>query len=99
MVEDADPFLANSDVIASAADVEHAARLDAEQLARLLLVGVEADVLANGELLLADVGDRRACGRLADRERRHPVEVRDRPDQLVDEEPVGVEPIGHRPRL
>jgi len=41
--------------------------------------------------LLADVSDGRARGRLADRERCHPVEVRDRPDQLVDEVAVRIE--------
>ena len=77
VVEDADPLVAHVDVVAGTPDVECGARLDAEQLARLLLVGVETDVLANGELLLAHICDRGARGRLPGRERRDLVEVRD----------------------
>ena len=49
------------------------------------LVGEEADVLLDRHLLLADVGDRRPGRRLADGERRDPVEVAIGRIELVDQ--------------
>ena len=54
----------------------------------LLLVGEEADVLLDRHPLLPHERDRPTGRGLADRERRHPVEVDHRPDELVDEEAV-----------
>src|SRR5439155_7138052 len=89
--EEPDALLAREDVVAGAADVEHRASRDAEELTRLAFVGIEADVLLERQLLLAHIGDRRARRRLPGRERRHAIEVRDRPDQLVDEKAVVME--------
>jgi len=89
--EVADQLAAGEDVVAGAADVEHRAGCDPEELLRFAFVGVEADVLLDREPLLPHVGDRRAGGRLARGERRDAVEVRDRADELIHEEPVVVE--------
>ena len=75
-------------VVAGAADVEHRARLDAEELLRLLLVGEEADVLLDRHSLLPHERDRPAGRRLPGGQRRDAIEVDHRPDQLVDEEAV-----------
>src|SRR5205823_5113230 len=97
VVERSDPLLADEHVVARAARVEPGPRLDAKELLRLRLVGVEADVLLDLQLLLPHEGDRPARRRLARSERCDPVEVRNRPHELVDEELVVVETVltGH----
>ena len=96
MLEDPDRRTGGvGDVVARAADVEHRARLDPKELLGLRFVGEEADVLLDRHPLLADVGDRPSGRGLADRERRHPVEVDHRADELVDQETIVVEPFFH----
>src|SRR5206468_374734 len=79
MLERADPaFVRILDVVAGAAGVEPGPGADREQLLRLGVVGEEADVLLDGELLLPDERNRRPGERLAGRERRDAVQVGDR---------------------
>ena len=73
------------DVVPGPARVQHRPRLEAEQLLGLGVVREEADVLLDRHLLLPHKRDRPAERRLAGGQRRDPVEVRDRPDQLVDQ--------------
>src|SRR5919197_4765937 len=89
-----DSLLAGEHLVARAARVEPLQRLDPEELVRFVLVRVEADVFANRELLLAYVRDRPSSRRLSGREGRHAVQVRYRPDQLVDGKAVVAEPVG-----
>ena len=94
MLQQPDSLFALEYVIASSADVEQRTRFDPKELVRLLLVGVETDVFFDGKLLLAHVGDRPARRRLTDGERGDAIEVRDRPDHLVNEESVVAETVG-----
>ena len=100
MVKDADRrTVGRRHVVARAAGIEDGARLQPEELLGLRLVGEEADVLLDRHLLLAHERHRAAQRRLAGRERRDAIQVRDRPDQLIDEIPVvlkAVVPHGKR---
>src|SRR5205823_6775767 len=87
--------LRRRDVVARAADVEHRAGLDPEDLLRLVLVGVEADVLLDRHALLPDVGDRAAGRRLARGQRRDAIQIDHRPYELVDQEAVVCEALIH----
>jgi hypothetical protein len=96
LLERADAFTVGRREVVTAAHVEHLAPLQAEELLALRLVREEADVLFDRKLLLADEGDRLPRARPVGSQRRDAIEVRDRPDELVDEEAVVFESfVGH----
>ena len=80
-------------VVARPAGVQYRPCLDPEELLILLLVGEEPDVLLDRHPLLPDERDRTTGRRLTRRERGDPVEIHDRPDELIDEVPVASEAL------
>ena len=100
---DAEDLLQQSDALSlgvgdvvAPAHVEDCPGLDPEELFAFGLVGEEADVLLDRQLLLADEGERLPWTRAVGTQSGDAVEVDDRPDELIDEVGVvGESLVGH----